>query len=54
MKAKITGDDADWFIARNLRNRANIAMRAAKAEYIKDQLERNRADPKKFDKNRTK
>ena len=35
-------------MARNLRNRANIAMRAAKTEYIKKQLGINRKDPKKF------
>ena len=35
-------------MARNLRNRVNIAMRAAKAEYIKDQLEYNQENPKKF------
>ena len=46
-KAKITGDKEDWFVARNLRNRVNISMRVAKADYIKDQLERNRKDPKK-------
>ena len=47
-KAKITGDDGDWFIARNLRNRTNIAMRAAKAEYVKEQLSENKDNPKKF------
>ena len=47
-KAKITGDDADWFIARNLRNRTNIAMRSAKAEYIKNKLTENSDNPKKF------
>ena len=47
-KAKITGDDRDWFEARNLRNRTNIAIRAAKAEYIKDQLHENKDNPKKF------
>ena len=35
-------------MARNLRNRANIAIRTAKADYIKEQLEFNRSDPKKF------
>ena len=47
-KAKITGDDGDWFVARNLRNRVNIAMRTAKSDYIKDQLNFNRDNPKKF------
>ena len=47
-KAKITGEEGDWFIARNLRNRTNIAMRSAKAEYIKDQLQENKDNPKKF------
>ena len=47
-KAKITGEEADWFVAKNLRNTTNVAMRAAKAENIKDQLEINCANPKKF------
>ena len=47
-KAKISGDDGDWFVARNMRNRVNIAMRAAKTEYIKDQLVYNKNNPKKF------
>ena len=47
-KAKITGDEGDWFVARNLRNRVNVAMRSAKAEYIKEQLNYNRDNPKKF------
>ena len=46
-KANITGEDGDWFIARNLRNRTNIAMRAVKAEYIKDQLSENKDNPDK-------
>ena len=47
-KAKITWENEDWFLARNLRNRVNIAMRAAKSEYIKMQLNYNRDNPKKF------
>ena len=47
-KAKITGNQGDWFVARNLRNRVNIAMRSAIADYIKDKLNHNRQNPKKF------
>ena len=47
-KAKISGEQGDWFIARNLRNRTNIAIRSPKAEYIKDKLNQNRDNPKKF------
>ena len=47
-KAKITGEEADCFLARNLRNRVNIAMRASKADYIKLQLNQNRDNPKRF------
>ena len=47
-KAKITGEEGDWFVARNLRNRVNIAMRSAKADFIKNQLDQSRNNPKKF------
>ena len=36
------------FVSRDLRNRVNIAMRAAKAEYINNQLEYNRENNKTF------
>ena len=48
-KAKITGEEGDWFIARTLRNRTNIAMRTAKADYIKEQLQKNKENPKKIE-----
>ena len=35
-------------MARNLRNRVNIAMRSAKSDFIKDQLEQTRNNPKRF------
>ena len=44
-KAKMTGDEVDWFVARNLRNRFNETMKGAKSEYI------NRLDPKDFTSN---
>ena len=46
-KAKISGDEGDWFIARTLRNRTNIAMRTTKADYIKKQLQENEENQKK-------
>ena len=47
-KARKSNNDSDWFIAKNLRNLANTAVRKAKAEYIKSELERYKTDPKIF------
>ena len=47
-QAKLTNRDEDWKTARQLRNRANNAIKAAKAQYIKNELDNNTADPKKF------
>ena len=45
-RQKHSGDEGDWFVARNVRKRVNIAIRSAKAKYIKDQVEFHRKDPK--------
>ena len=46
--AKLSNNDDDWVIARHFRNMANNSVKAAKANYVKNELENNRADPKKF------
>ena len=47
-KAKQTGDEDDWNIAKHLRNRVKINLRTAKAEYIKTQLNVNQDNAAKF------
>ena len=46
--AKLSGTEEDWAVARYFRNMANNAVKAAKANYIKNELNNNRTDPKKF------
>ena len=47
-KAKLSNSEEDWAIARYLRNLANNSVKAAKANYVRNELDNNRADPKKF------
>ena len=47
-KAMSTGDEGDWFIARQMRNIANKMTRSAKAEFVKGELELTSDDPRKF------
>ena len=47
-KAKRTKTQHDWRVARDHRNRVNIAIRNAKATLIKDELTTNKTNPKKF------
>ena len=44
----MSNNDEDWEVARYLRNSANNAVKAAKANYVKNELDNTRADPKKF------
>ena len=47
-KAKQTGDQDDWNIAKHLRNTTNANIREAKKEFILDELETHKSDYKKF------
>ena len=47
-KAKKTRKHDDWLVACAHRNRVNKAIREAKADFIKDELTRNKSNPKKF------
>ena len=47
-KAKRSKLQEDWLLARAHRNTVNIAIRNAKSNYIKDELTRNKSNPKKF------
>ena len=47
-KAKKNGDIDDWRIARNLRNQTKLLVKNAKIDFIKEQLEENKNDSKKF------
>ena len=46
--AKISGSVQDWETARRFRNWCNNAVKAAKADYIKSELNNNSSDPKRF------
>ena len=46
--ARETNSEADWEIARRLRNWASNAVKAAKANYMREELDNNKNDPKKF------
>ena len=46
--AKRTGREEDWARARNLRNRVGRDLENLRAEYLKNQQEANRGDPKNF------
>ena len=50
-KAKRTGREHDWAEARRLRNKVGRDIRNLRADYLKNQQEANREDPKKFWKN---
>ena len=47
-KAKRTGNEDDWNIAKHLRNITNFNVRQAKANFITGELNANSEDPKKF------
>ena len=47
-KAKKTGLEDDWNIAKHLRNTTNFNIRQAKSNYIINKLETHKDDPKKF------
>ena len=47
-KAKMTGKEDDWNIAKHLRNVANAGVRSAKALYVKRKLEEYAKDGAKF------
>ena len=47
-KAKKHGKNDDWRIARNLRNQTKSLVKNAKIVFIKEQLEPNKSDSKKF------
>ena len=50
-RAKLTNSVQDWDHAKQLRNWVNNAVKAAKADYVKNELENNKSDAKKFWKN---
>ena len=47
-KAKKNGNIDDWRIARNLRNQTKALIKNAKIDFIKEQLEENKSDSKRF------
>ena len=47
-KAKNSQKYDDWNIAKHLRNQVNLNIRKAKADFIHDELNSNKKDPKKF------
>ena len=47
-KAKLSGDEDSWNIAKYLRNITNSSIRQAKREFILDELRENDRDAKKF------
>ena len=47
-KAKKSQNEDDWNIAKYLRNTVNFNIRQAKADFIKDELNSSKNDPKKF------
>ena len=47
-KAKLTGDEDDWNIAKHLRNVTNANIRQAKRDFIVDELQDNKSDYKQF------
>ena len=47
-KAKQTQNIDDWNIAKHLRNTTNFNIRQAKADFIINELEVSKNDPKKF------
>ena len=47
-KARRTGKKGDWAEAKRLRNKVGREVKNLRADYLKNQQETNRADPKKF------
>ena len=47
-RAKLSGSDEDWALARRLRNWANNSVKAAKADYVRNELNENKNNPKSF------
>ena len=47
-KAKQTGSQDDWNIAKHLRNTTNANIRQARRDFIHDELDSNKSDYKKF------
>ena len=47
-KAKLTNTNEDWALARRLRNWANNSVKAAKADYVANELTESRNNPKTF------
>ena len=47
-QAKQTDNEEDWATVRRLRNWANNSVKAAKADYLRNELEENRRNPKAF------
>ena len=47
-KAKLSGNEDSWNIAKHLRNVTNANIRQAKKDYILNELRQNEADAKKF------
>ena len=47
-RALVSGDAEDWHIAKHLRNLTNNSVKAAKANYVKNELQTHKSDPKKF------
>ena len=47
-KAKKTKKQEDWFVARRHRNSVNTAISTAKSTFIKEELDRNKSNPKKI------
>ena len=48
VRAKLSGREEDWAQAKQLRNWANNAIKAAKSDYLNNELKNNKHDPKKF------
>ena len=46
--AKTTDSEEDWELARRLRNWTNNSIKAAKADYLRAELEQNKKNPKTF------
>ena len=47
-RASTTNREVDWDMARRLRNWANNAVKAAKADFLQAELDRNKRDPRMF------
>ena len=47
-KARRTKSEADWYIAKAARNRVGRDVELLRIDYLKDQQNQHRADPKKF------